>query len=69
MEGVNNLRDLILRNAGPKTYEGEVITGPAIASMIESYVDAFNSDGVPNIKSAWQQISEDEGTTAFNRAI
>jgi hypothetical protein len=69
VEGVNNLRDLILRNTGPKTYEGEVITGPAIASMIESYVEAFNSDSVPNIKSAWQQISEDEGAAAFNRAL
>ena len=34
VESVNNLRDLILRNAGPKTYEGEMITGPAITSMI-----------------------------------
>jgi hypothetical protein len=69
VEGVNNLRNLIMRNAGPKTYEGEIITGPAITSMIESYVEAFNSDSIPNIKSAWQQISEDEGAAAFNRAL
>lgn len=37
IEGVNNLREMIMHNAGPKMYEGEVITGPAIASMIESY--------------------------------
>ena len=37
--------------------------------MIESYVQAFNSDKVPNIKSAWQQIAEDEGSAAFNRAL
>ena len=59
VDGVNSLREMIMHNAGPKMYEGEVITGPAIASMIESYVDAFNSDNVPNIKSAWQQIAED----------
>ena len=45
------------------------MTGPAIASMIESYVDSFNSDKVPNIRSAWQQIAEDEGAAAFNRAV
>lgn len=66
---MNNLREIIMNNAGPKMYEGEVITGPVIASMIESYVEAFNSDSVPNIKSAWQQIAEDEGAAAYNRAL
>lgn len=37
--------------------------------MIESYVDAFNSNKVPNIKTAWEQIAEDEGLAAYNRAI
>lgn len=44
------------------------MTGPAMASMIENYIEAFNSGKVPNIKSAWQQISEDEGASAYNRA-
>lgn len=69
VQGVNDLRELVLRNTGPKTYEGEILTGPAVASMIESYAEAFNSGNVPNIKTAWQQIAEDEGAAAFNRAL
>jgi hypothetical protein len=53
------LREKILNSTAPKTFEGQVITGPAIASIIETYVEAFNSESVPNIKSAWQQIAED----------
>lgn len=57
IEGVSTLREMIMRNTGPKTYEGEILTGTAIASMIENYAEAFNSGSVPNIKSAWQQIA------------
>jgi hypothetical protein len=38
IEGVNQLRDKILSGTAPKTIEGQVITGPAIASIIENYV-------------------------------
>lgn len=37
--------------------------------MIQNYVDAFNSGGVPNIKSAWEQIAADEGNDAYNKAL
>lgn len=69
IEGVSTLREMIMRNTGPKTYEGEILTGTAIASMIENYAEAFNSGSVPNIKSAWQQIAQDEGAAAYNRAL
>lgn len=40
-----------------------------MSSMIESYVEAFNSGKVPNIRSAWQQITEDEGASAYAQAL
>jgi hypothetical protein len=69
IEGINILRDKILNGTAPKTFDGQVITGPAMASIIETYIEAFNSESVPNIKSAWQQIAEDEGAAAYNRAV
>ena len=53
MDGVNTLRNKIIDNTGPKLYGGKEITGPGMSIMIQSYVDAFNSGTVPNIKSAW----------------
>ncbi len=32
-------------------------------------MEAFNAGGVPNIKSAWEQIAQDEGTEAYNHAL
>ena len=69
MEGVNALRAKIIDNTGPKVYGGREITGYNMSVMIENYVEAFNSGGVPNIKSAWEQIAQDEGTEAYNHAL
>lgn len=37
--------------------------------MIESYVKSMNGSGFPTIKTAWEDISENEGVTAYNYAI
>lgn len=55
------LRNKIIENTGPKIYAGKEINGYGMSVMIEQYVEAFNNGGVPNITSAWQQISRDEG--------
>jgi hypothetical protein len=66
---VNTLRNKIIDNTGPKIYGGADITGYGMSVMIQNYVDAFNSGGVPNIKSAWEQIAADEGNEAYNKAL
>ena len=40
-----------------------------MAELIQSFVQGFNNGKVPSIKSAWEQISEDEGAAAFNAAV
>lgn len=32
-------------------------------------MDAFNSGKTPSIKNAWQQIAQDEGAMAYNKAL
>lgn len=66
---MNTLRNKIIDNTGPKIYGGADITGYGMSVMIQNYVDAFNSGGVPNIKSAWEQIAADEGNEAYNKAL
>jgi hypothetical protein len=69
VDGVNQLRNKIIDNTVAKAYAGKEITGYSMSVMIENYVQAFNSGGVPNIKSAWEQIAQDEGNEAYYRAI
>jgi hypothetical protein len=35
------------------------MTGDIIASLLENYVNQINDGGIPNIKTAWQQIAQD----------
>ena len=37
--------------------------------MLQSYVQSLNSNGFPTIKTAWENISDDEGAFAYNRAL
>lgn len=67
--GINTLRSKVMSNTEPKTYEGKNISGYQMAAMIESYVEAFNSEKAPNIKTAWEKISEDEGAAAYAKAL
>ena len=40
-----------------------------MVDMIEVFAESFNSGKIPSIKSAWTQISEDEGAKAYNLAV
>ena len=66
---MGKLRDKLIKGSRPKSFGGDEVTGPAMVDMIEVFADAFNSGKIPSIKSAWQQISEDEGAKAYNIAL
>lgn len=66
---VGKLRDKLIYGCRPKNFGSEDVTGPAMADLIEVFVDSFNSGRIPSIKSAWAQIAEDEGAKAYNLAI
>lgn len=59
VEVVGKLRDKLIKGCRPKNFGSEDVTGPAMADLIEVFVEAFNSGKIPAIKSAWAQISED----------
>ena len=67
-QGVQILRNKIMANTGPKTYREKPVDGPSMASIIENYAEAFNSGRVPNIRTAWEQIADNEGEIAYEAA-
>lgn len=69
IDGVNKLRKMIIKNAGPKKYEETPLYGNSIVSMLESYVNSINKGSIPSIKTAWESINDDEGVFAYQRAV
>lgn len=69
IETIGTLREKLIRGCGPKTFGGEPVNGPVMVDLLESFAESFNSGKVPSIRSAWQQIAEDEGAAAFNAAV
>ena len=67
--GMQHLRSLIFDNLIPKSLEGRVLNGLMFAGLVESYVQAVNTGGVPTLSTAWDSISEEESLTAYNKAI
>ena len=49
-------------------YEGKPLYGNDMACMIEAYAQAINDGKIPSIKSAWEQIVDNEGDLAFSAA-
>ena len=43
--------------------------GSEMVNLIEKIVESLNSRRISSIKSAWTQISEDEGAKAYNMAL
>ncbi|KAJ6690895.1 GUANYLATE-BINDING FAMILY PROTEIN-RELATED [Salix koriyanagi] len=45
------------------------MTGPILAGITKSFLDALNSGAVPTISSSWQNVEESECQRAFDTAI
>jgi len=66
--GLNALTNLIFDRTEPKRVGGDVLSGPALASLAESYVDTINKGAVPTVMSAWQGVAEAECRRAAEEA-
>ncbi|KAI5657193.1 hypothetical protein M9H77_25986 [Catharanthus roseus] len=44
------------------------MTGPILASITQSFLDALNKGAVPTITSSWQSVEEAEGQRAYDMA-
>jgi hypothetical protein len=50
------LRTKVFKKAKAKTLKGQLVTGPMIVELANSYVDALNGGSVPTIESAWDCV-------------
>ena len=70
VEALGRLKRLIFAKALPLTVPGQdmVITGPLLADLSQTYVDAINSNKVPVIRDSWSLLSETECARAADAA-
>ncbi|KAL4464604.1 hypothetical protein ABPG72_019060 [Tetrahymena utriculariae] len=67
---LNALRTKIFQMADPKMMEGNILKSAIFVELIKKYVDQINEkDGVPDIKSAWDNILEGEAQVSYEKAI
>lgn len=68
-QGVTNIRRKILTNMRPKTLHGKNINGQILASIITTYVNAINSNEIPDIDNAWETICKYENEKAVKTSL
>ena len=66
---MENLLAKISKNVRAKTVLGRTINGDMFCSLLESYVEALNSGGAPEIKSAWARVVANQCSEARQQAI
>uniref|UniRef100_A0A6N2K7J3 GB1/RHD3-type G domain-containing protein n=1 Tax=Salix viminalis TaxID=40686 RepID=A0A6N2K7J3_SALVM len=69
LSGINMLAKFVFERTKPKQVGGTVMTGPILAGITKSFLDALNSGSVPTISSSWQNLEESECQRAFDTAI
>lgn len=69
LSGLNMLAKFVFERTKPKQVGGTVMTGPILAGITKSFLDALNRGAVPTISSSWQNVEESECQKAFDTAI
>ncbi|KAJ6797421.1 guanylate-binding protein 3 [Iris pallida] len=66
--GLDSLTKFVFDRTRPKQVGATVMTGPILAGITQSFLDAINNGAVPTISSSWQSVEEAECRRAFDAA-
>ncbi|XP_077212451.1 uncharacterized protein LOC143847490 [Tasmannia lanceolata] len=66
--GLDALTKFVLERTRPKQVGATILTGPVLASITQSFLDAINNGAVPTISSSWQSVEEAECRRAYESA-
>ncbi|KAJ4901504.1 Guanylate-binding family protein [Raphanus sativus] len=67
--GLDALTKFVFERTRPKQVGGTVMTGPILAAITQSYLDALNNGAVPTITSSWQSVEETECRRAYDSGM
>ncbi|XP_075476224.1 uncharacterized protein LOC142517720 [Primulina tabacum] len=66
--GLDALTRFVFERTRPKQLGPMVMTGPILARILQSFLDALNNGAVPTITSSWQSVEEAECQRAYELA-
>lgn len=66
--GLDALTRFVFERTRPKQVGATVMTGPILARITQSFLDALNNGAVPTITSSWQNVEEAECRRAYDLA-
>lgn len=66
--GLDSFTKFVFERTRPKQVGGTVMTGPILAGLTQSFLDALNKGAVPVISSSWQSVEEAECRNAYEMA-
>ncbi|XP_010260338.1 PREDICTED: guanylate-binding protein 2-like [Nelumbo nucifera] len=66
--GLDALTRFVFERTRPKQVGATVMTGPILAGITQSFLDALNNGAVPTISSSWQSVEEAECRRAYDSA-
>ncbi|KAJ3670610.1 hypothetical protein LUZ60_008036 [Juncus effusus] len=66
---LESLTKFVFERTRPKQLGSTVMTGPILAGLTQSFLDAINSGAVPTIASSWQSVEEGECRRAYDSAV
>uniref|UniRef100_A0A0E0HIF3 GB1/RHD3-type G domain-containing protein n=1 Tax=Oryza nivara TaxID=4536 RepID=A0A0E0HIF3_ORYNI len=67
--GLDALTKFVFDRTRPKQLGASTLTGPVLAGLTQSFLDAINTGAVPTISSSWQSVEEAECRRAYDSAI
>ncbi|KAJ7525877.1 hypothetical protein O6H91_17G071400 [Diphasiastrum complanatum] len=67
--GLDHLAKFIFERTRPKQVGSIVMTGPILAGLTQSFLDAINAGAVPTIATSWQNVEENECRRAYDSAV
>ncbi|XP_073028025.1 uncharacterized protein [Primulina eburnea] len=66
--GLDAFTRFVFERTRPKQLGPMVMTGPILARILQSFLDALNNGAVPTITSSWQSVEEAECQRAYELA-
>ncbi|KAH7284894.1 hypothetical protein KP509_33G001500 [Ceratopteris richardii] len=67
--GLEMLTRFIFERTRPKQLGSTIMTGPLLAGLTQSFLDALNAGAVPAIATSWQNVEENECRRAYDVAL
>ncbi|CAI5999233.1 unnamed protein product [Closterium sp. NIES-64] len=68
-QGLDAFTQAVFARARPKRVGGTVMTGPMLAGLTQTYIQALNNGAVPTILNSWLSVEETECRRAFEVAL